>query len=213
MSEVVVWNLPKEDIIPILGEETLWVMESRKVEEFCSNIFIDPQSKLFSTIEKKFSKKCKRYFEGDRLVVEDATTKREFSYQPDKKMLVLEASKAIRQTDVQEAEEKEIPIIVPNIKMKMTVWTGKKLHQALKDVESEFCAYDVQRLLECLGVPVPFRLTWKENRMFSVQSLEEQDLAEIYFSGNNQIAIKQAEQSVCYTVTKENKKNVLKKVV
>jgi len=210
MEKVVLWKIPEEETIPIPGDDTLWVLEGRQVENFCSNIAIDPQSKLMSTIHKTYSKKCRKYFEGERLVVEDACLKREFSYNQEKKALVLEASKVIGSANVSEAEKKEIPISEPSPQMKITVWTNKKLKQALEDVHSEFSAYDVQKILEALGILLPFRLEWKGKRTFLVQTPEKENLAEICFTNSNQIEVKQEENTVCYEIREDR---FLKKVI
>lgn len=208
------WNVTNETSIPLLEEPVKCQDKMRKVTTFLPSILY-PQLKLIRTLEKKFSKQCKISFENEMLVVDDGFMKRSFCYVDDKKSLLLMSSEVMKETTrIKEAEEKEIRLTDPRPDMKMTVKTKNELVKALKDVQSVFFIYDVQKILEAIGIPMPFRLEWKETDEFyvlkEISNTERAIMAVICFPNDTDIQVTTKEVARYY-VQNENGVATLKK--
>ncbi len=206
------WILPEGEQFMMRDDRKQWGDDQPKVRQFCSNIRVNPEGKLYKTIKKNFLGRIQVGFENKLLVVKDESYKRMYRYAENKKALVLvkkeevENSKKLPQlfglrNRNFDAEMREIPIeeLLPT--MKMTVITQQKLKQTLEFIGHEWSLYDVQCAITALAVPTPFRLEWREDHTFWLMNEENQKiLAQLTFPNKDTMECKQDEKVARYQI-------------
>lgn len=218
------WTIPEEERLELRDDRKQWGDDYQKVREFCSNILVNPEGKLFETIRKNFLGRIQVGFEGELLAIKDESYTRYYQYSAKKQALVLvrkeevEHSKKLPQlfglrTRSFLAEMQEIAIADLKPTMKMTVTTQEKLKQAMQFIGHTWSVYDLQLALEALKIPTPFRIEWKEEGSFSIQDVEKESyFAELTFPTKETMQLVQGKQVVRWQMMKENTATYVKQV-